>query len=261
MPDTPICPNCQIPYAPLSEEDKRQLGLAKTYDLVCPRCFDARSDGRATPEFLFHQLNLERSHCLSLIQSLGSIETAPTLLEICEELRSVFAPDSQVRYAWANVAPELLRALWAVMAKIGGTVPVRPTPLNGPISVSEPFMQDVLRALDEVVHWCQAKQATGPAEGPTMGGFFFQDGVPHQFSPLQWRLLKTLYRQGSVACEAIGEELWGDCEWTDGRLRKLVSDTNAKLLAYKVRFEINSPMAAHYLLQELPSVTPEVTGT
>jgi hypothetical protein len=89
-----------------------------------------------------------------------------------------------------------------------------------------------------------------------MAGFFFQDGVPHRFATLQWRLLKTLYRKGSVACEAIGDELWGDSEWNDGRLRKLVSDTNAKLLGYKIRFEIISPMDAHYLLQELPAVTP-----
>jgi hypothetical protein len=267
MSDTPICPNCNIPYAALSKEDKRQLALAKQYHLVCPRCFAALGEGNSKPESLFDQLNLERSHYLGIIQTLRSIETARTLLEKYEVLRTIFAPDSKVRYAWANVAPELLRELWAVMAKIGGTVPLRPGPLNGPRRVSEPFIQDVLRALDDVVRWCEQKLSTsgnpagtnGYADGPTREGFFFQDGVPYNFARLQWRLLKTLYGKGSVAFEAIGQELWGHSEWKDERLRKLVNDTNAKLLEHGLRFEIISPMAGHYLLQELPPVTPKVT--
>jgi hypothetical protein len=60
--------------------------------------------------------------------------------------------------------------------------------------------------------------------------------------------------------EVIGDEVWGDSEWKDGTLRKLVSDTNDKLLMHKLRFEIISAMDAHYILQELPPVTPGVTG-
>jgi hypothetical protein len=261
MSDTPLCPNCNIPYVVLSKRDKRQLALAREYVLVCRRCFAALDKEDSTPEFLFDQLSLERSYYLSLIQSFRSIETAKTLLKMCEDLRTLFAPDSNVRYAWAHVAPEMLRELWAVMDKIGGTVPLRPASLTGPLSVSEPFIQDVLRALDEVVRWCAAKQGSPPTDGPTMEGMFFVGGVPHRFANLQWRLLKTLYGKGSVAFEVIGDQVWGDSEWTDGRLRKLVCDTNAKLLGYQLRFEIISPMDAHYLLQELPAVTPQVTGT
>jgi hypothetical protein len=159
MSDTPICPNCKIPYAPLSKDDKRRLALAKEYDLVCPQCFGSIGKENSTPEHLFDQMNWERSYFLVLIQSLRSIETVKTLLEKCEVLRTIFAPESNVRYAWANVAPELLRELWAVMDKIGGTVPRRPKSLNGRPSVSEKFIQKVLRAIDEVVRWCESKQS------------------------------------------------------------------------------------------------------
>jgi hypothetical protein len=112
----------------------------------------------------------------------------------------------------------------------------------------------------QAAEWMDNLSGTiGQADGPTTEGFFFQDGAPHKFPPLQWRLLKTLYRKGTVGFKVIGDELWGHSEWNDGRLRKLVSDTNAKLLGSKVRFEIISPMDGHYLLQELPAVTPEVT--
>jgi hypothetical protein len=107
------------------------------------------------------------------------------------------------------------------------------------------------------VNWCEAKHSS---EGPTTPGLFLAAGKPYQFPPLQWLLLKALYEKGSVAVEAIGQEVWGDSEWKSGKLRKLVSDTNAKLHSYKLRFEIISPMAGHYLLQKLPAVTPDVTG-
>jgi hypothetical protein len=60
MADIPICPNCKIPYAALSQEDKHQLALANDYDLACPRCFNALGKNNLTPEPLFDQLKLER---------------------------------------------------------------------------------------------------------------------------------------------------------------------------------------------------------
>ena len=261
MSVTPLCPNCNIPYVVLSKRDKRELALAREYVLVCRRCFAALDKEDSTPEFLFDQLSLERSYYLSLIQSFRSIETAKTLLKVCEDSANPLCTGQQCPVRVGTRAPEMLRELWAVMDKIGGTVPLRPASLTGPLSVSEPFIQDVLRALDEVVRWCAAKQGSPPTDGPTMEGMFFVGGVPHRFANLQWRLLKTLYGKGSVAVEVIGDQIWGDSEWTDGRLRKLVCDTNAKLLGYQLRFEIISPMDAHYLLQELPAVTPQVTGT
>ena len=92
-----------------------------------------------------------------------------------------------------------------------------------------------------------------------MEGLFFVGGTPMKFGNLQWRLLKALWKKGSVPVETIGDEVYEGEDAIDGRLRKLVSDTNDKLLKLKLRYEIVSPMAAHYILQELPPVTPEVT--
>jgi hypothetical protein len=96
-------------------------------------------------------------------------------------------------------------------------------------------------------------------DGPTMEGFFYVAGKPYKFADLQWRLLKALWKNGSVSAETIGDEVYKGEDAIDGRLRKLVSDTNDKLLKHKLRFEITSPMASHYILQELPPVTPGVT--
>jgi hypothetical protein len=257
MSDTLLCPNCQIPYQPLSENDKRQLALAKSYERACPRCFFGLGEGDSTPENIFERQNFERSYYLGLIQTFRTIETAATLLQPCEVLRTALAPESQVRYAWANVAPEFLPELWAVMDKIGGTVPARPEPRHGRRCICDSCIQDVLRAIDAVVNWCEAKR---PLDGPTTEGLFIVGGTPHRFPSRQWRLLKALYQKGSVGFEAIGQEVWGDCEWLEGRLRKLVSDTNEKLHSYKLRFEIISDKPGHYILQELPPVTPPVTG-
>ncbi len=100
----------------------------------------------------------ERSHFLAIIETLRSIETPTTLIEICEGLRAGFAPGSQVRYAWANVAPELLRELWGVIDKIGGTIPDRPAAIKSKPSVDEAYIQDVLQAIADVVRWCEGKQ-------------------------------------------------------------------------------------------------------
>jgi hypothetical protein len=123
MSDTLLCPSCAIPYVPFSVNDKRQLALAKDYERVCPKCFIGLADGDSTPENLFARQSAERSYYLGIVESLRSIETAETLLLRCEVLRTALAPGSQVRYAWANVAPELLRELWAVMDRIGGGGP------------------------------------------------------------------------------------------------------------------------------------------
>lgn len=107
----------------------------------------------------------------------------------------------------------------------------------------------------------KSSQPTGIGEdGPTEAGFFVWADMRFPFANLQWRLLKALWKKGSVEFEVIGNKVWGDSEWNDGRLRKLVSDTNGKLLVHNLPFEIISPMDAHYFLQKLPPVTPGVTG-
>jgi hypothetical protein len=104
-------------------------------------------------------------------------------------------------------------------------------------------------------------KAMAPAEGPSAEGLFYVNGIPFKFSPLQWRLLKTLWGNTSVSIDTIGKAVYDDEDAGEGRIRKLVSDTNARFLKYKLRFEITSPMPAHYILQVLPPVTPEVTET
>ena len=107
-------------------------------------------------------MNAERSYYLGVIQTLRSIETVKTLLEVCEELRAIFAAGSEMRYAWSGVAPELLHELWGVMDKIGGTIPPRPEAAKSNPSASEAYIQSILDAhFNDVVRWC--KQPTTPS--------------------------------------------------------------------------------------------------
>jgi hypothetical protein len=113
MSETPICPNCKNPFAPLSAHDRQALALANSFPWVCPLCF-AVSDGSGALMRLQDVEEQERSCYLALVQTLGTVETPKTLQEICEGLRAAFATGSPVRHAMANVAPELLRGLWGV---------------------------------------------------------------------------------------------------------------------------------------------------
>jgi hypothetical protein len=146
--------------ARLSDHDRQALALAKCYPWVCHNCFAGLdSDGKLEPWEA--QMNAERSYYLGVIQTLRSIETVKTLLEVCEELRAIFAAGSEMRYAWSGVAPELLHELWGVMDKIGGTIPPRPEAAKSNPSASEAYIQSILDALNDVVRWC--KQPTTPS--------------------------------------------------------------------------------------------------
>jgi hypothetical protein len=93
---------------------------------------------------------------------------------------------------------------------------------------------------------------TLPMDGPTAAGFFYYDGKPHNFSPLQWRLLNALWDTASVPNATIGDKVYEGEDKFDGKLKKLVSDTNNKLLTYHLPFEIASPMTGYYILKKLP---------
>src|SRR4051794_3906687 len=108
MPETPTCPNCNIPFVPLSDHDKAALAIANNHPWVCQKCL-CLSNGGATPIPFESVMAQERSYYLALIQTLRTIETRKTLLEVCEALRAAFAVGGPVRYAWANVTPELFR--------------------------------------------------------------------------------------------------------------------------------------------------------
>src|SRR5262245_11825575 len=114
----PVCPRCNQPLTPLSAHDRQHLALANNFPWVCGPCF-AVSDGRELLPIESVKAQ-ERAHFLGLIQSFRTIETPKSLQAICEGLRAGFAPGSDTRYAWAEVGPELLCALWETMERIGG---------------------------------------------------------------------------------------------------------------------------------------------
>ena len=154
MAEAPQCPVCKGSLVPLSDHDRQALSLATDSPLVCPQCHDSPQmslvwDAKAN----------ERSNYLALIQSFRKIETAKTLQEHCEGLRAALATDSKVRYALAEVAPELFPVLWGVMEKIGGAAPPRPAVVYSKPRNNENYIQNVLDAIGDVVRWCEAKQA------------------------------------------------------------------------------------------------------
>jgi hypothetical protein len=206
MTVVPICPNCEIPFNSFTERDQQALGLANTFLWICQRCHFL-SDGNAAP-IPFEQVQCqERSHFLTIIQSLRTVETRKTLQEVCEGLRAAFATGSEVKYGWASVAPELLRELWAVMDKIGGVIPPRPTELMSKPRVSELDIQYVLQAISDVVRWCcieGAGSSNHPAEGEQSEedgrGGRKRGGRPTDFDPKEDRRLcqdwRAAKRQG-----------------------------------------------------------------
>jgi hypothetical protein len=161
----------------LSDHDRQALALAKRYPWVCPHCHGGLDDA-GNFESLWVRKTAERAHYLALAQTLRTVETPGTLAGVCEGLRAALAPGSEVRYAWADAAPELLRELWAVMEKIGGAAPARPVALKGKPSVTENAVQDVLDGLNDVVGWCHARLAKAPegAANPPDNYADFRDG-------------------------------------------------------------------------------------
>jgi hypothetical protein len=138
----------------------------------------------------------ERAYYLAVIQTLRTVETRKTLLEHCEGLRAAFAPESEVRYAWANVGPELLRELWAVMEKIGGIVPPRPQALMDKPSVSEPYIQEVLDAINTIMAWCEAKDPdAAKSETPAAEPEWTPPDSPQRWAKLFGFSVDTLKRR------------------------------------------------------------------
>ncbi len=163
MSETPICPRCNQPFSSLSAHDRQALALAGSFRWVCGPCFGV-GDDNGTIWSIATVKAQERSHFLAIIQTLRTVETPKTLQTICETFRSAFAPESQVRYAWAEVGPELLRELWAVMEKIGGIVPPSPEVVTDKPRGDELYIRKVLNAIGDVVRWCEANQATASRE-------------------------------------------------------------------------------------------------
>jgi hypothetical protein len=159
MSEVPICPRCNRLFVPLSEHNRQALALANNFPWWCPQCF-AVPDGSGMLMSVESVQKQERPHFLAIINSLQTVKTRAVLQEACEVFRAAFATVSQVRYAWANVAPELLRELWGVMELIGGTIPDRLEELMDKPSVSERYIQRVLQAITEVVRWCEGPNVT-----------------------------------------------------------------------------------------------------
>ena len=160
MSEAPHCPKCNGSLDPLSAYDRQALAIANDFAWVCSQC---RTVGDGIQMLSVESVKAqERAHYLAIVQSFRTIETPKTLREWCEGLRAALATDSTVRYAWANVGPELLRALWEAMERIGGTIPSRPDRLRSDkLSVNEPFIQDVLQGIADVAQWCEERQTEG----------------------------------------------------------------------------------------------------
>jgi hypothetical protein len=169
--DIPVCPNCKATLAPLPEQDRQALALANAFAWTCPRCL-LLWDGETAPMPLEEVLHQERNYYLTVIAKfIRPTATRKELLDNCEVLRQALATGSAVRWAWANVAPELLRELWGVMDRIGGTVPSRPIALMSKPRVGELDIQQLLQAISDVVSWCSSSAETvlpGPLQYVTL---------------------------------------------------------------------------------------------
>jgi hypothetical protein len=61
-----------------------------------------------------------------ILDDLRVVSTPCELLELCEELRRLLAPDNGDRDYTTYKAPELIRELWTAMRRMGGDVPPSP---------------------------------------------------------------------------------------------------------------------------------------
>jgi hypothetical protein len=129
--------------------------------------------------------------------------------------------------------------------------------------ILQSHVRDLLpQFLPRLEHWykdVEANLASTTIDGPTVEGFMYFDGRPYRFSPLQWRLIKGLWGKGSVSVEDLAKAVYEGEDVIEEKLRKLVHDTNTRLLKHKLPFEIISPMPSFYVLKRLPPVTPQVT--
>jgi hypothetical protein len=87
-------------------------------------------------------------------------------------------------------------------------------------------------------------------EGPLVEGIFFHDGKERRFPPLQWRLLKSLFGKARVPVEDVMDEVYPEeGEATDGKFRKLLSDTTYRLqIEYNLPYSISRPMTGYLAL-------------
>jgi hypothetical protein len=234
----PLCPRCNHPVEPLSDHDRQALALAKRYPWVCAHCF-AGLDNDGNFEPLELQKHTERTYYLGLIRTLGSIATAKTLLQVCEDLRAIFAIGSEVRYTWAEVAPELFRELWGVMDKIGGPVPPRPEVAKGNLASSQISLQVILDTLNDVVGWCQGHtevEPKPPPDGPVPPSHFFWQGTLHPIRLTAWRLLKFLWDKDNVPEEDVIQAVW-ESDASDSALKSALHDLNGALAAIGVPWQ------------------------
>jgi hypothetical protein len=204
---SPTCPRCSQPFAPLTAHDRQNLALANNFHWVCPQCLAVSDGGTLVP--VERAQAQERSCFLALIQSFRTVASPAALQEICEGLRAALATGSEVRYAWANVAPEALRALWEAMERIGGAIPDRPETLMHQPAVSEPYIQALLQAVNDVVRWCGGRpadpQATKVPAQPGLGA-----DVVHQpdFRCVRWCGNEYLFTSTQAACVRALYEAW-----------------------------------------------------
>jgi hypothetical protein len=171
MSNVPVCPHCNRLLTPLLDHDKQTLALASNFPWVCPTCL-VLGDG-ATVVPLESAQGQERAWFLERACVLRRLTTPAELQAFCEGLRAGLTPDSPVRYAWANIGPELLRELWTALDRFGGVGPDRPEALlAGKRSTKETYTQELLQALGSIVRWCEDR---GKLAGPTAIGE--SDGV------------------------------------------------------------------------------------
>jgi hypothetical protein len=231
MSETPNCPNCNRPLAEMSEHDRQGLALANYFPWACRPCF-AVFDGNKLWSIPGVQAD-ERDQMLAVVPPIRNAETPKVLKQICEWLRHQFATESQTRYAWANLAPELLRELWSAMDKIGGTIPNRPAVIKSKSSVDEPYIQDVLDAIAEVVRWCDEKllaphkgkkhpakrktskiraRQSGPGIALAHGGFRLRGGNVHELTgrPLQLLTVLLASRHHIATADRLRKEMKAD---------------------------------------------------
>jgi hypothetical protein len=111
---------------------------------------------------------LERVFYLVVIRKIRNVGTSEDLIQSCNRWRQLLAQECTERSQWAHYCPRTLREMWDAMGRIaqteriGGDIPLRPKLLNDveADNITEGLIQDMLRAIDTVVKWCEVKKTS-----------------------------------------------------------------------------------------------------
>jgi hypothetical protein len=148
--------------------------------------------------------SLERAFYLVPIRMIRRVQSRQALIAACNRWRQLLAPESHERETWAHYAPPALRELSAAMGriamqeKIGGNIPQPPAESDSKEAdqVSERYIQNVLRAVNEVANWCEGEP---PPDDSTPALAEAEQYVTlNQMAALDHRSKKTLERKANA---------------------------------------------------------------